>query len=137
MTATRKKATNGMAMKEKGSNYERELAAYFNERVFDGKEVVFRTPLSGGGMFRAHRGSGIADLIGTPSLWVEAKRTERFSPHEAMAQAKRGIEANETPDLACVITRRNRMKTGESLVVMTLDDFVEIYSNHLRKIGDI
>ena len=40
---------SGKAPKRKGDGYERELAKYFNEKVFDGEDKVQRAPLSGGG----------------------------------------------------------------------------------------
>lgn len=110
--------------KQKGDGYERELAAYLNEHLFDGREQCARAILSGGG--RQFAGGGGSDLTGVPGFWVEAKRTERFTPYEAMAQAEKGIAGKSSPDLPVVISRRSRMKTGESLVVMRLDDFIPL-----------
>ncbi len=124
--------------KRKGDTYERELAAYFNDRLYGSGDRVSRAPLSGGG--RSLHGGGAADLLGTPDLWVEAKRTEKLTPHAAIAQAERGIAASRCPDMAVVINRRNRMTTGESLTFMRLDDFLKIYKAYLKseghKLGD-
>ena len=94
----------GRASKNKGSRYEVELAHYLNARLR--ALNVSRAPLSGGG---AHLGGvGRADLLGTPAIWIEAKRTERFTPHAAMLQAVAGTRAARTPDLPVVVNRRNR-----------------------------
>lgn len=123
--------------KQKGDRYELELAAYFNQALFDGREVVTRAPLSGGGRsWGALRGGG-SDLLGVPGLHVEAKRTERFSPHEAMAQARRSIASNpHTSDTPVVITRRNRTPTGKSLAVLELDDFLAILRLAYKAMGN-
>jgi hypothetical protein len=113
--------------KSKGDTYERELAAYLNVRLFDGREIVTRTPLSGGGRSWGILKGGDSDLTGLPGLHVEAKRTERFTPYEAMAQAIRSITSRpHSSDIPVVVTRRNRMPTGESLVVLRLDDFLPL-----------
>ena len=42
----KKKGLSPRGSKAKGDKYERELAAFFNERLYSGQEKVFRTPLS-------------------------------------------------------------------------------------------
>ena len=37
----------GSSPKRKGDGYERELAKYFNEKIFNGEDKVQRMPLSG------------------------------------------------------------------------------------------
>jgi hypothetical protein len=120
--------------KRKGDGYERELAKYLDERLYRGRGKITRAIMSGGG--RSFAGGGGADLTGTPDIWVEAKRTERFRPYEAMEQAERGIEAKRTEDAPVVINRRNGVKTEDSLVVMRLSDWVEMYFCYLQLIGD-
>ncbi len=120
----------GRSSKNKGDNYERELAAYINEST---SIQSFRAPLSGGG----HVGlSGGADLMGTPHLFVEAKRVERLNFHAAMNQAETNKIKTNSPEHPIVITRRNRMKTGESLCVLRLDDFLEMYKVYLEIKGE-
>tara|TARA_R110000823_G_scaffold103042_5_gene220348 strand:- start:518 stop:991 length:474 start_codon:yes stop_codon:yes gene_type:complete len=119
--------------KRKGDGYERELARWLDKRLFGGNNKVTRAPLSGGGSYIT--GGGRADLIGTPDLWVEAKRTEKFQPYQAMQQAETGIHKSDTPEMPVVVQRRNGMKTGESLVVMRLNDFAFIYEAYLSKMG--
>lgn len=122
--------------KAKGDAYERELAHRLNEAVFDGQEQCYRAPLSGGGRSFAHSvdaatKGGSADLLGTPGLWVEAKRTERFQPYEAMAQAERGRDSRKTGEVCVVVTRRSRMPIEKSLVVLRLEDFERLYRTWL------
>jgi len=110
--------------KQKGDGYERELAEYFNQMMHGGDKVVTRTPLSGGGI---HTGKG--DLEGLRYLSVEAKRTERFTPGPAMEQATAAAGDTKIP---VVITRRNRVKTGDSWVMLKLDDFIPMYEEWSR-----
>lgn len=125
----RPKRTNGRGMKAKGDDYERELAAYINEATGLSSG---RAPLSGGGKVGL---SGGADLLGTPGLFVEAKRVERLSFHEAMRQAETNIKKTQSPEAPIVVNRRNRESTGDSLVVMRLDSFLQIYRSHLLTNG--
>ena len=118
-------------MKQKGDNYERELAAYINNKT--GIES-FRAPLSGGGNVGM---SGGADLLGVPDLFVEAKRVERLNFHDALRQAERNIEKTKSPDAPIVINRKNRMATGESLCLLRLDDFLKYYKAYLKQQGFI
>lgn len=118
-------------MKQKGDNYERELAAYINNKT--GIES-FRAPLSGGGNVGM---SGGADLLGVPDLFVEAKRVERLNFHDALRQAERNIGKTKSPDAPIVINRKNRMATGESLCLLRLDDFLKYYKAYLKQEGFI
>lgn len=120
--------------KAKGDNYEREIASYINDRLFEGREQVYRAPLSGGGR-QFVSGGGSADLVGTPEIWVEAKRTERFQPYAAMEQAETGIRGKRAPEKPVVISRRSRIPTGDSLVVMRLDDWLDLYAALLSQSG--
>lgn len=115
---------SGKAPKRKGDGYERELAKYFNEKVFGGEDKVQRAPLSGGG---AVKSSGGSDLKNTPYIFVEAKRTEKFQIHQSMRQAEDNIEISKSNDMPIIITRRNRTETGDSLCVLKLDDFLKMY----------
>jgi len=119
--------------KRKGDGYERELAKWLNHWLFGDEPQVQRAPLSGGGSNPF--GGGLPDLNGTPFVWVEAKRTEKFSPYAAMEQAERGIEKSRSPDIPVVISRKNRMDTSESLVVMRLGDWLPLYKTFLWEMG--
>ena len=119
--------------KRKGDGYERELAKWLDHYIFGDDGVIHRAPLSGGG--RNNFGGGEADLNGVPFVWVEAKRTERFSPYPAMEQAERGIEKSRSRDIPVVINRKNHMDTSESLVVMRLGDWLPMYKSFLWEMG--
>ena len=121
---------SGKAPKRKGDGYERELAKYFNKKVFDGEDKVQRAPLSGGG---AVKSSGGSDLKNTPYIFVEAKRTEKFQIHQSMRQVEDNIEISKSNDMPIVITRRNRTETGDSLCVLKLDDFLKMYQLLIKK----
>lgn len=114
--------------KAKGSAFERELAAWLNERV-PGLNAR-RALLSGGG-----RNDGGADLDGTPHIHVEAKRTETFAPKAAMRQAEAALAKAKDGRMAVVVNRQNRMTTEESLVVMRLGDWVKLYQHLVRHGG--
>ena len=119
--------------KRKGDGYGRELAKYLDFMLFGGSGQITRTPLSGGG---AHiDGAGKADLQGTPTVWVEAKRTERFQPYAAIEQAEKGIRNSGSDEMPVVIQRRNKMSTDASVVVMRLQDWGAMYHSWLRECG--
>lgn len=121
--------------KRKGDGYEREIARWLDEALFGGEQKIFRMPLSGGG---AHiGGGGRADIIGTPDVWVEAKRTERCQPYAAMEQAERGIKAAKSNEMPVVITRRNRVSTEDSLVMMRMKDWVNLYQTYIQNVHDV
>jgi len=111
--------------KTKGDKYERELAAYFNDKTGIN---CSRAPLSGGGNVNMY---GTADLIGTPALFVEAKRVERLNFHDAMRQAEGNISKTNSMCMPVVINRKNQMKTGDSLCLLRLDDLLTLYRCYL------
>ena len=119
--------------KRKGDGYERELAKWLDFMLFANAGNVQRAPLSGGGRYVG--GGGRADLIGTPTVWGEAKRTEKFQPYAAMEQAETGIKNAGSDEMPVVMQRRNRMATEDSLVVMRLKDWVSLYSSWLKECG--
>lgn len=116
-------AIKGRGAKAKGDQYERDLAAFFNEHVGLSSH---RTPLSGGG-----RGEALPDLTGTPGIAIEAKRTEKFSPTEFMKQAVK----NAGLDMPVVINRRSLQSIENSHVLMRLQDFVALYKGWLLHHG--
>ena len=75
----------------------------------------------------AIKSSGGSDLKNTPYIYVEAKRTEKFKIHESMRQVEENIEISKSEDMPVVITRRNREITGNSLCVLRLDNFLQLY----------
>lgn len=112
----------GKAPKRKGDRMERALAAYFRENA---NVPAFRMPLSGGG--KVVQGSGGADLLGTPMLFVESKAVERLNFHEAMRQAIGNARKTGRPDIPMVVNRRSRQSFDDSLVALRLQDFIRLY----------
>lgn len=119
----------GRGSKTKGDKYERELAAYINEKT--GLES-FRAPLSGGGKVGMVGG---ADILGTPELFIEAKRVERLNFHDAMRQAEKNLDITKSHSSPIVINRKSRMNTGDSLCLIRLDEFLKFYVAYLRLEG--
>lgn len=136
-TPPKKRRVSARGSKQKGDEYERDLAAYLNANLYPEADPprIYRTPLSGS--FSLIKGVGSADLTGTPGLWVEAKRTETMKPHEFMAQARRGTVANNSADMPVVISRRNKQSLEDSLVFMNLKDFIHLYHAFLTLNGFI
>ena len=66
---------SGSSPKRKGDGYERELAKYFNKKIFDGEDKVQRMPLSGGG---AVKSSGGSDLKNTPHIMWKLKELKNL-----------------------------------------------------------
>lgn len=122
----------GNPQKAKGDKYENDLAKYFNEHIY-GAEQCQRAPLSGGG--RVGIQAGGADLLGTTGLFVEAKRVERLNFRDAMAQAEKNIVQTKAPEYPVVITRRNRETLDDSLCVMRLKHYQELYKAWLQVNG--
>ncbi len=117
--------------KAKGDKFERELAAWLNEHVYQ-REQCSRAPLSGGGNIGIVGG---ADLIGTPGLFVEAKRVEKLSFPAALEQAERNQSLTNSPESPIVINRRNQQATSDSYVFMRLDQFSTFYRLALIQLG--
>ena len=116
--------------KKKGDQYERELAEYINKNT--GLDSS-RAPLSGGGAIGVL--SGGADLLGTPGMFVEAKRVERLNFHDALRQVERNLDTRNSDEAPIVINRKNRMTTGDSLCLLRLDDLLRFYRAYLREEG--
>ena len=119
-------------MKTKGDNFERELAAHLNQECYPVTQSAYRAPLSGGGNVMT---SGGADLVGTPDLFVEAKRVEKCNFKEAMRQAERNAKDTHSPETPIVINRMNNMKTTDSYCVLRLGPFLKYYNAWLRENG--
>jgi hypothetical protein len=126
-----------MASKQsiKGSNYERELAAYLNEFAYLGQHKCERAALSGGGRVGLYTGG--ADLLGTPGLFIEAKRVEKLNFRDAVRQSEDNLKQTNKSgtERPIVITRRSREATGASLCVLRLEDFLHFYRAWLKLNG--
>jgi len=114
--------------KQKGANYERELARFFNTEMAEefGVEAQ-RALLSGGG-----RSIGGTDVDGVPELHVEAKRVEALSFREAIRQAETAVSKKRVKDVPVVITRKNHEETHDSIVMIRLREFMPMYRAWLR-----
>jgi hypothetical protein len=119
-------------MKTKGDRFERELAAHLNQECYTVTQSAYRAPLSGGGFVMS---SGGADLVGTPDLFVEAKRVERCNFKEAMRQAERNAIDTKSPETPIVINRMNHMKIKDSYCVLRLENFIKYYNAWLKQEG--
>ena len=122
----------GNPQKRKGDKYEVDLAKWFNENIFK-EERCQRAPLSGGGKIGFQ--AGVADILGTPFVFIEAKRVERLNFRDAMAQAERNIIATRSSEWPVVVTRRNQEKLDDSYVMMRLKDWREMYEALLKERG--
>lgn len=109
---------SGAGAKQKGDAYCREVAAHIHERIPAIRPVrqIHCSDENGGGR---------KDLGRFPGVAAECKRVEALSFREAMRQAERNAPAGEVP---VVITRRNREAAGDSLVVLRLDAFLDMYA---------
>jgi hypothetical protein len=113
--------------KAKGAAYEREVADYLSGRL--GARVQrTRSTIDGDGA------QGAYDLAGLDGLAPECKRVEAIRLHEFFAQAVRNATGGRIP---VVITRRNRVATGDSLVVLKLSDFTDLYQEFLAANGRV
>ena len=120
--------------KNKGDQYERELAKFLDDNIFDeDRQRVLRAPLSGGG--RSFEQGGGMDVYGCPDIWIEAKRTEKFKVYPSIEQAENGIAAKGSGDIPVVFNRRNQMKTEDSAVVRRLGDWIKRYRAYLKAKG--
>ena len=122
----------GNPQKRKGDKYEVDLAKWFNENIFK-EERCQRAPLSGGGKIGFQAGG--ADILGTPFVFIEAKRVERLNFRDGMAQAERNMTATRSPEWPVVVTRRNQEKLDDSYVMMRLKDWREMYEALLKERG--
>jgi hypothetical protein len=109
---------SGRGAKRKGDRFEIEIAKYLNDKI-EGLDA-YRTPLSG---MRGGREFASPDISNTPSIAIEAKRTETISARKWMQQA---IEA-AGDNAPVVITRQNRDAMDDALVIMRLGDWVKFY----------
>lgn len=128
----RKTGITPRGLKAKGDRYERDLAEYLNTHVFGGRPQVQRALLSGGGRWRKTDNTiaayaGDADLEGTPHLFVEAKRVERFNIHATMKQLTRNCDVVSPGSIPVAITRRSNQPLAKSYCVLHLEDFAQLY----------
>lgn len=100
----------GRMSREKGKRGENEAARLFRSYGIDAKR---------GCQYKG--GPDSPDIVGTPGLHVEVKRTETLRLWEALAQAKRDAGADEIP---VVIHRKNQ---AHWVAILDFDDFMKLY----------
>lgn len=118
--------------KAKGDKFEREVAEYIATRT---GLPARRAPMSGSGGF-THLGDR-RDLLGTPGFYIDCKRHERLEYKRHIFDVWNEHAAAKTDDIPAVITRRNQMETSDSLVIMRLSDFVDIYKRLLQQVPNL
>lgn len=121
------KRSNGRSSVQRGKTYEREVAAHCSTQLgIHVGRVCSTTKLE-------DNYQGDYDLFGLRNLAPECKRTERLDLAKAWSQAVK----NAGPNVPCVISRRNRIKTGDSFVHLRLDDFLTFYRAWLVQQGHL
>lgn len=121
------KSPNGRASVNRGKVYEREIAKHCSDQLgIHVGRVCSTTKLE-------DDYQGDYDLFGLRGLAPECKRTERLDLAKAWSQAVK----NAGPNVPCVISRRNRIKTGDSFVHLRLDDFLVFYRAWLAQQGHL
>ena len=98
----------------KGKRGELELAKKLREYGFDTRRG------------QQYSGLGGDDVIGLEGIHIECKRVERLNVYDAMEQAIKDAEWDELP---AVFWRKNNK---DWLVIMTLEDWIEIYKGWLE-----
>lgn len=123
----KKPRVSSRGRKEKGAQFERELAAHLNHNLgINSARAKITTP------FYPTGGVGMPDLVGTPLLSIEAKRTEALDYRKALAQARRNSSGG---DLPVVISRKNKEQIDDSICFMRLSDFIKLYKKALLSHG--
>ena len=105
-----------MNSNRKGKVFEREIAAYLREHGY--------TDAHRGQQY--HGGADSPDVIGLTGFHIECKRTERFDLYGSLKQSKLDSGENEIP---IVVHRKNN---EQSVVVISLDDFMEVINGQTR-----
>jgi Holliday junction resolvase len=101
--------------KEKGSEWERNVAAYLRQNGWP--EADRR--------YGAGNVNDKGDIIGVPGFTIEAKnhKTHDFSGWLREAEVER---VNAGTRFGVVLAKRSRKPVGEAYVVMTFDTFIQI-----------
>ena len=105
-----------MNSNRKGKVFEREIAQYLREHGY----IEARR----GQQYKG--GADSPDVIGLTGFHIECKRTERFDLYGSLKQSKRDSGENEIP---IVVHRKNN---EQSVVVISLDDFMEVINGQTR-----
>lgn len=100
--------------KQKGTRFERQLAARFREYGYKARRTAQYCGKTG----------DASDVVGLPLIHVEAKRAERMELYKWMDQAKRDAKAGGKGALPAVFHRKNN---AEILVTMEISDWMRLY----------
>ena len=103
--------------KAKGSQWERDVAAYFQSRGYNVERRY-------GAGLREDKG----DLIGLPKFALECKNAKQIKLSEFLDEAVLEAKHAKVPYGAAVIKRRQK-NVKEDYVVMTLEQFVDFYGS--------
>ena len=98
--------------KQKGARFERLLASKFREYGYEARRTA---------QYCGNTGDA-SDVVGLPSLHIEAKHQEQMRLYDWMAQAKR--DADGTGKIPVVFHKKNN---AEILVTLELESFMDIY----------
>lgn len=101
--------------KQKGARFERQLASKFRDYGYTESRRTAQ--------YCGNTGDA-SDVVGLPYLHIEAKHQETMRLYEWVEQAKRDAKAGGENRLPAVFHKKNN---AETLVTMTLDDFMTIY----------
>ena len=111
-------ATNGRAMKAKGSAFEREVVAYLRDNGFPYCERHYG----------AGRPDDVGDIDGIPGWTVEVKAHKTMDLagwiDEAEAERQHGRQR-----FAAVVAKRRNRPTADAYVVMSLSTFAELLAD--------
>ena len=121
---TKKKRTPqqiGKASKAKGVRFELEIAHFLQNH---GYPDAHRTAQHCG------KTGDAGDVEGVPGLHVECKHVEKLNLYNAYHQAVRDNSAKGNGYIPVVIHKKNRETT---LVSLSMDDFIEIFSIYSKK----
>lgn len=108
-------ATNGSAMKRKGSAFERDVVAYLRANGFPYAERAYG----------AGRPEDVGDIDGVPGWTIEAKAHKAIELASFVDEAE--IERlNGRRTFAAVVAKRRNRPTADSYVVLTLASFARL-----------
>jgi Holliday junction resolvase len=108
---------SGRHSRNKGANYEREVARIFREHCGFTEEECKR------GIGQARVGSEVADVELPLPLWLECKRGKKTYPKKALEQAVEALAKNKRGKMPVAICRDDNSK---ATATMYLEDFLNL-----------
>ncbi|MBQ1994899.1 MAG: hypothetical protein II237_01755 [Clostridia bacterium] len=104
--------------KQKGARFERQLASIFRDYGYSESHSTAQ--------YCGNTGDA-SDVVGLPSLHIEAKHQETMRLYDWVEQAKRDAAANGEGKIPVVFHKKNN---AEILVTLPLDGFMQIYREY-------